>query len=156
MKWPWETFGINAPHSMPTENPPKCHDARAVLECLNLEESASACVHFYDSLGRAVVVSDRTPPSEIVKMASRQSGWDIDVYPASKLSEMQQQAVQDFASLDSVSDELAMKLVDQGYFSFDDLSVINPEFLSKLGVSDMATVEAIIAEAEIRAQPSKN
>ena len=38
-----------------------------------------------------------------------------------------------FSSIPEVSDELAESLVEQGFFTFDDLSVIEPDQLAELG-----------------------
>jgi transcription termination/antitermination protein NusA len=63
---------------------------------------------------------------------------------------MKKMAVRDFTSIDGISAELAQSLIDHGYFTFDDLSIIDPDTLSQLGGVDMQAVDAIIEQAEIK------
>jgi hypothetical protein len=50
-----------------------------------------------------------------------------------------------------VTPTLAEKLVDAGYFGYDELSVIEPELLRKLGGLDAVAAEQIIGQAEVEA-----
>jgi N utilization substance protein A len=67
--------------------------------------------------------------------------------------ELEQQidrAVAGFSSLEGVDEELANRLVGEGYLSYDDLSVIEPEDLMEMGNLSAEQVEKIVAEAEAR------
>jgi hypothetical protein len=146
MKWPWEQFGFDLPSLGGLRDP------ELVLRLLQLEDLADSSVHFYDSLGRAVVVSSGTAPNEIVRKASRLLAWDIDVLTSVQFNQLQQAALRRFLSMQRVGSDLAESLVEHGYFSFDDLSVVDPSFLMLLGVPDAESAEAIIEEADFRGQ----
>jgi N utilization substance protein A len=54
-----------------------------------------------------------------------------------------------------VSDELAQALVEQGYLSYDDLSVIEPEALMEMGGLTEEQVNRIVEQAELRAEEAE-
>ena len=124
MKWTWDKFGIHvarpATHAIQMERNPD-----VILDCLKLTNAPGVRISFYDSLGRAVVTVDATDHNvtlEHTRIASRQSGWDVEVYTAASLDQIKETAVRDFTSIGAVSVELAQALIDHGYFTFDDLS----------------------------------
>jgi transcription termination/antitermination protein NusA len=68
-----------------------------------------------------------------VRLASKLVGWDIHVMNQKKLDEQLNKSVGMFSQIPGVSEELAENLVEQGFFTFDDLSVIEPDQLAELG-----------------------
>ncbi len=83
-----------------------------------------------------------------VRLASKLCVWDIDIMTREELDEEIEQAVMGFSSLEGMDEELAERLVGEGFLSYDDLSVIEPEDLAEMGGLDMDRVEAIISQAE--------
>lgn len=83
-----------------------------------------------------------------VRLASKLVGWDIEVMTRDELDEQLDRSVQAFSQIEQVSEELAENLVSQGFFSFDDLSVIEPDQLAELGGLSEADCDAIIAYAD--------
>ena len=83
-----------------------------------------------------------------VRLASKLVGWDIHIMNQEKLDEQLDRSVADFASVPEVSEELAENLVAQGFFTFDDLSVIEPDQLAELGGLTQEQCDAIIAYAD--------
>jgi len=65
-----------------------------------------------------------------------------------ELDEIVEKAMEDFLSIEGVSEDLADALVGQGFLSFDDLSIIEPSDLMSLGSLTEEQVEAITQEAE--------
>ena len=65
-----------------------------------------------------------------------------------ELDEEIEQAVMGFSSLEGVDDELAERLVGEGFLSYDDLSVIEPDDLAEMGGLSGEQVTAIIEQAE--------
>ena len=53
--------------------------------------------------------------------------------------------------IDGMTEEVAQQLVEQGYLSFDDLSVIEPEALIEMGGYSEDQVNSIVEQAEDRA-----
>lgn len=94
-----------------------------------------------------------------VRLASKLVGWDIEVMTQEELDEQLERAVQAFSEVPGCSAELAENLVAQGFLSFDDLSIIEPDQLAELGslteeecsaIVDFAEKESVRLEAEQR------
>jgi len=83
-----------------------------------------------------------------VRLASKLVGWDIHVMNQEKLDEQLGNSVAAFSTVPEVSDELAESLVEQGFFTFDDLSVIEPDQLAELGGLTSEQCDVIVAHAD--------
>jgi transcription termination/antitermination protein NusA len=92
-----------------------------------------------------------------VRLASKLVGWDIEVMTQEELDEQLSRAVQAFSEVPGCNAELAENLVAQGFLSFDDLSVIEPDQLAEMGgltdeqcnsIVDFAERESARLEAE--------
>ncbi|MBW3595993.1 MAG: helix-hairpin-helix domain-containing protein [Planctomycetes bacterium] len=128
-----------------------------ILRLLRLR--ATAEVLFFESIGRAIVVikpvaSANHPSAAEIRAASRKSGWDVEVMTADGFAHLKQRALSQFGLLHDVTTALANALIDQGYFSCDDLAVIERELLARLGNFDNAVAESIIEQAEDIAEMS--
>ena len=86
-----------------------------------------------------------------VRLASKLVGWDIHVMNQKKLDDQLNKSVGMFSVVPEVSAELAENLVEQGFFTFDDLSVIEPDQLAELGGLTPEQCETIIAHADAEA-----
>ncbi len=86
-----------------------------------------------------------------VRLASKLSGWDIEIMTREELDARLDSAIAAFTSLPGVSEELAERLVAEGYFTYDDISVMEPSDLAQLAEQGEEEVQAIIEEAERRA-----
>ncbi len=86
-----------------------------------------------------------------VRLASKLVGWDIHVMTQEKLDEQIDKSMSAFSQIPGVSPELAEDLVVQGFFTFDDLSVIEPDQLAELGSLTAEQCEAIVDFADIEA-----
>ncbi len=83
-----------------------------------------------------------------VRLGSKLVGWNIEVMTREELDNQLDRSVQAFANVPHLTDELAETLVSQGFFSFDDLSVIEPDQLAELGTLTEEQVDEIIAYAD--------
>ena len=83
-----------------------------------------------------------------VRLASKLVGWDIEVMTREELDEQLERAVQAFSETPGVTPDLAESLVAQGFLSFDDLSVIEPDQLAEMGGLTEEQCETIVAHAE--------
>jgi N utilization substance protein A len=116
-------------------------------------------------LGRAIVLVREDQLSlaigrrgQNVRLASKLSGWDIEIMTREELDEQIGRAVQGYSAIDGVDEALAEKLVGEGFLSYDDLSIIEPDALMEMGglTEDQALVitekaESMAAEAEAAA-----
>ena len=83
-----------------------------------------------------------------VRLASKLVGWDIHVLTQERLDEQLDKSVTAFSAIPNVSEELAENLVAQGFFTFDDLSVIEPDQLAELGGLTAEECDEIVAYAD--------
>ena len=83
-----------------------------------------------------------------VRLASKLVGWDIEVMTREELDEQLERAVTAFSETPGVTADLSESLVAQGFLSFDDLSVIEPDQLAEMGGLTEEQCEIIVAHAE--------
>jgi N utilization substance protein A len=86
-----------------------------------------------------------------VRLASKLCGWDIEIMTREELDQQIERAVVGFSSIEGLDESVAERLVGEGFLSYDDLSVIEPEDLMEMGELTADQVETIVAEAERRA-----
>lgn len=115
-----------------------------------------------DLIGRAIVLVQEDQLSlaigrrgQNVRLASKLCGWDIEIMTADELEDQISRAVAAYSQIDGVTEELAQRLVEQGYLSYDDLSVIEPEALMELGGLTAEEVDRIVEIAESRAEEAE-
>ena len=113
-------------------------------------------------LGRAIVLVKEEQLSlgigkkgQNVRLASKLVGWDIEIMTAEELQETLDKAVLGFRSIPGVSDDLADMLVGEGFVSYDDLSIIEPDALQEMGGLTPEEADAIIDEADRRANSNE-
>jgi len=113
-------------------------------------------------LGRAIVLVSEDQLSlaigrrgQNVRLASKLSGWDIEIMTQEELAESIDRAVEGFSSLDGLETELAERLVEEGFLSYDDLSIIEPDNLMEMGSFSEAQVDKIVAQAEAKAEEAE-
>ena len=107
------------------------------------------------TLGRAIVLVQPDQRSlaigrggQNVRLASRLCDWDVDVMTRDELDVLVEKAMQDFNQVEGVSSDLADMLVGEGFLSFDDLSIIETDYLMRLGGLTSEQAEAISNRAE--------
>jgi len=113
-------------------------------------------------LGRAIVLVREDQLSlaigrrgQNVRLASKLSGWDIEIMTQEELAESIDRAVDGYSMLDGVEVELAERLVEEGFLSYDDLSIIEPSDLIEMGGLSEAQVDTIVEQAEARAEEAE-
>jgi len=111
-----------------------------------------------DLIGRAIVLVQEDQLSlaigrrgQNVRLASKLCGWDIEIMTGTELEEQIERAVGGFSTIEGVTPEIAQSLVEQGYLSYDDLSVIEPDALMEMGNLTAEEVDRIVEQAELRA-----
>jgi N utilization substance protein A len=68
-----------------------------------------------------------------------------------ELDQQIERAVDGFSSIEGLEESIAERLVGEGFLSYDDLSVIEPDDLMEMGELSAEAVDAIVNEAENRA-----
>jgi N utilization substance protein A len=113
-------------------------------------------------LGRAIVLVREDQLSlaigrkgQNVRLASKLCGWDIEIMTNDELEQQIERAVAGFMQIEGMTEELAQRLVEQGYLSYDDLSVIEPDDLMEMGGMTEEQVNAIVAQAETLAEQAE-
>ena len=90
-----------------------------------------------------------------VRLASKLCKWDIEIMTREELEEQIERAVMAFSEIDGINDELAEVLVGEGFLSYDDLSVIEPDALMEMGSLNAEQVDAIVTVAEQKAEEAE-
>jgi len=83
-----------------------------------------------------------------VRLASKLVGWDIQVLTQERLDEQIDRSLGAFLKIPGITEELAESLVAQGFFTYDELSVIEPDQLAELGSLTPEQCDEIIAHAD--------
>jgi N utilization substance protein A len=113
-------------------------------------------------MGRAIVLVREDQLSlaigkrgQNVRLASKLCGWDIEIMTQEELERQIERAVAGFSTIPGITEELANQLVGEGYLSYDDLSVIEPDDLKEMGGLSSEHVEEIVIMAEERAREAE-
>lgn len=116
-------------------------------------------VQIYQTMGRAIVLVREDQLSlaigkrgQNVRLASKLVGIDIEIMTFDELTEEIDRAESALSTVPGLTEEMVDALIEEGYFSFDDLSVIEPDFLMQLTGLDEAAAAEIIAYAERQAE----
>jgi len=111
-----------------------------------------------DMIGRAIALVNEEHLSQAigrygqnVRLASKLCSWDIEIMTAPELERQIERAMEAFMQIEGMTEEVAQQLVEQGYLSFDDLSVIEPEALIEMGGYTEDQVNSIVEQAEEKA-----
>jgi len=115
-----------------------------------------------DMIGRAIVLVREDQLSlaigrkgQNVRLASKLCGWDIEIMTNEELEQQIERAVAGFMQIEGMNEELAQRLVEQGYLSYDDLSVIEPDALMEMGSMTEEQVQHIVDQAEVLAEQAE-
>jgi len=113
-------------------------------------------------LGRAIVLVREDQLSlaigrrgQNVRLGSKLCGWDIEIMTREELDEGIERAVTGFASLEGVTGELSERLVGEGFLSYDDLSIIEPDDLMEMGGLTAEQADVITEQAERKAEEAE-
>ena len=113
-------------------------------------------------MGRAIVLVQEDQLSlaigkrgQNVRLASKLCGWDIEIMTQEELEQQIESAVGGFSSIEGVNEDLANRLVGEGYLSYDDLSVIEPSDLMEMGELTQEQVDYIVEQADERAMEAE-
>jgi transcription termination/antitermination protein NusA len=115
-----------------------------------------------DMIGRAIVLVREDQLSlaigrkgQNVRLASKLCGWDIEIMTNDELEQQIERAVAGFMQIDGMNEEVAQRLVEQGYLSYDDLSVIEPDAFMEMGGMTEEQVNHIVEQADVLAQQAE-
>lgn len=133
-----------------------------VLIPASLQPAEVEQVLLCDMIGRAIVLVRDDQLSQAigkygqnVRLASKLVGWDIEIMTSGELEEQIDRAIGSFMELEGMTEDLAQRLVEQGYLSYDDLSVIEPEYLMEMGGISAEEVDLIVSQADERVEAAE-
>lgn len=137
-------------------------DDPQVLIPASLQPAEAEQVLLCDMIGRAIVLVRDDQLSQAigkygqnVRLASKLVGWDIEIMTASELEEQIERAIGSYMELEGMTEDLAQRLVEQGYLSYDDLSLIEPDYLMEMGGMSAEQVELIVEQADQRVEEAE-
>lgn len=90
-----------------------------------------------------------------VRLASKLSGWDIEIMTQEELAENIDRAIEGFSLIQGLEMEVAEKLVEEGFLSYDDLSIIEPTDLMTMGNLNEEQADNIVEQAEAMAEEAE-
>jgi len=90
-----------------------------------------------------------------VRLGSKLCGWDIEIMTREELDSSIEQAIGGFSDLDGCESSLAEKLVGEGFLTYDELSIIEPDDLMEMGGLTEEQTNHIVAQAEEKAQEAE-
>jgi N utilization substance protein A len=90
-----------------------------------------------------------------VRLASKLSGWDIEIMTQEELAENIDRAIEGFSRIEGLEMEVAEKLVEEGFLSYDDLSIIEPDDLMAMGGLTEEQVDSIVEQSEALAEEAE-
>lgn len=115
-----------------------------------------------DMIGRAIVLVQEDQLSlaigrrgQNVRLASKLCGWDIEIMTNAELEDQIERAVMGFSVIPGITDEIAQALVEQGYLSYDDLSVIEPDVFASMSGLTEEQIDEIVTIAEEKAEEAE-
>lgn len=115
-----------------------------------------------DMIGRAIVLVQEDQLSlaigrrgQNVRLGSKLCGWDIEIMTSSELEDQIERAVTGFSQIAGVTEEISQGLVEQGYLSYDDLSVIEPDQFMEMSGLSAEDVDRIVEVAETMAEEAE-
>ena len=83
-----------------------------------------------------------------VRLASRLTGWRIDIYSESKLRQMERRSLAEMAAIPGVGDGVASALFQMGWRNLRDLAIADADELAQVqGIGSVDKAEAIIEGA---------
>ena len=137
-------------------------DDRQVLIPNALQPAEVEEVILCQMLGRAIVLVREDQLSlaigkrgQNVRLASKLCGWDIEIMTRDELDEQIERAVTGFSTMEGMESELAEKLVGEGFLSYDDLSIIEPDALMEMGGLSEEQSALIVQQAEGKAEEAE-
>jgi N utilization substance protein A len=138
------------------------NDDPQVLIANSLQPAEIDEVILCQMLGRAIVLVREDQLSlaigrrgQNVRLGSKLCGWDIEIMTREELEEQIERAVLAFSSMEGVPEEVAEALVGEGYLSYDDLSVIEPDALMEMSGLSEQQVQEITDLAERKAEEAE-
>jgi N utilization substance protein A len=90
-----------------------------------------------------------------VRLGSKLSGWDIEIMTREELDSEIERAVAGFSEIDGVDSSLAEQLVGEGFLTYDELSVIEPDNMMAMGNLTEEQVQHIVDQAEAKAEAAE-
>ena len=131
------------------------NDSLRVLVPNALSPAEVADVILCPQLGKVIVLVEEDNLSlaigrkgQNVRLASKLVGWDIQVMTPEKLDDQIAESVAHFTRIPQMNEDLAENLVAQGFFTFDELSIIEPEDLEEMSGLGQEECDAIVAFAD--------
>ncbi len=116
-------------------------------------------VMLFAMIGRAIVLVKEDQLSlaigrrgQNVRLASKLVGWDIEIMTTEELDEQISRAEGMFATIPNIDPATIDGFVEQGFLSFDDLSIMDPEEMATIEGLDVVKATEIVEFAEREAE----
>lgn len=162
-KWTWDKFVVPNPESewqsfvdsnfdwrtiaIKLEDMELVPDEDAIRDLVSFPEAEKLEVRFFPMMGRALVVvcgCEVVLPLHEIRRINKAAQWDVLVMSEKELNTVIQKATASFQSIENIPSGLVNTLIDNGVFHFDDVSVIDPDWLAAQKGMDENSAERMI------------
>lgn len=116
-------------------------------------------VQIYPRIGRAVVIVREEELSlaigkrgQNVRLASKLTGIDIEIMTYDELNEEIEKAESNLSKIPGMTEEVIDTLIEEGLFSYDDLSVMEAETIAEVTGMDEDSAQGVVEFAEEMAE----
>ncbi len=83
-----------------------------------------------------------------VRLASKLTGWQLDVKSQTRYDESMRKGYESLVNLPEMTEALASQMIENGFFSAEDLAKATPEEIAEAGKISDETAQKLIAQAE--------
>lgn len=144
-KWTWDKFVVQRPTEPSPPDCPKVDDIEALVSYLH---AATVEVHIFPEVLSVIVVVTGCELSDDDRYLGQHCDYSVQVVTHSEFRHIQREAAGKFLALDEIPNRFVPTLVANGILTYDDLSIVDPEWLSAQEGITESMAEAIIDAAE--------
>ena len=149
IKWTWDKFVVPQPESelqsfvdsyfdwrtiaAKLEHPELVADEEVIRDLVSFPDAEKLEVRFFPMMARALVVvfgCEAVVTLEDIRRINRTAKWDVMIVSDNELNAVIQNAIKSFLSIEKIPIGLTNTLIENGVFHFDDISVIDPDWLA--------------------------
>ena len=161
-KWTWDKFGAPEPdfdwRSIATRNelPELIEDPDAIRSLVDFPDAERIDVRFYPTVGLAILVvtgCDAILTLDDLRKLNKSSSWDVMVVTSREFRSSVEAAERKFTAVEGLPASLPKSLVENGVMDFNDLSIVDPDWLASLDGMTVDTAEKLIEYAELNGEP---
>ena len=148
-KWTWDKFVVQRPSE---PGPSDCPEVEAIEGLVSYLGAATVEVHIFPEVLSVFVVVTGCELSDDDRDLGLHFGYSVEVLSHLEFQQRKHKAKDKFQALDEIPNTLVPALIGNGIFTFDDLSIVDPDWLSSHEGITESMAEAMIDAADRRSE----